>query len=181
MRTVSRIYEKILYNIIFQRNISSFLRSKGTRIGKNCEIQNKISDFGSEPWLIEIGDNVTLAVGVVFLTHDGSSRIFRNNFDNMSKFGNKFGSITIKDNCFIGTNTIILPGIKVGPNSIIGAGSIVTKDVPPNSIFAGNPAKLIYSLDEYIISYSKKMIILEAQDRKSLRSELTRRFWGEER
>ncbi|MBZ2167132.1 hypothetical protein K8N75_13895 [Methanobacterium sp. VT] len=62
----------------------------------------------------------------------------------------KVGKIDIKDNVFIGNSAIILPNITIGPNAIIGAGSIVTKNVPSNTVVAGNPAKVICSLDEYI-------------------------------
>lgn len=131
---------------------------------------------------MEIGDDVSITDGVVFLTHDGSSRLFRKDYPEMNpKYGNRFGTIQIHDNSFIGVHTILMPGIEIGPNAIIGAGSVVTHDVQPNSVVAGNPARTMTSIDEYLERYRKKSIPIEAIDRQSLRRELTRKLWGEER
>jgi len=99
----------------------------------------------------------------------------------MNPFGNRFGTIVIRDNCFIGNNAILLPGIEIGPDSAVGAGSVVTRTVPPRTIVAGNPARPIKTLDEYIESYTQRMIPLEARDREALRQELTIKLWGEKR
>lgn len=65
----------------------------------------------------------------------------------------KVGNIEIFINCFIGANALIMHNVKIGPNAIAAAGSVVTKDVPENSIVGGNPAKVIGKFDEY----AKKM------------------------
>ncbi len=117
----------------------------------------------------------------MLITHDGSSRVFRSELKNANPYGNRFGAIKICDNSFVGINAILMPGVTIGPYSIVGAGSVVTKSIPPNSVAAGNPARVICSLDEYIERYQEKMIPLEAQDRASLRRELTQKLWGEER
>jgi maltose O-acetyltransferase len=62
----------------------------------------------------------------------------------------KIGRIEISENCFLGDSVIVLPNVKIGQNSIIGAGSVVTKNIPPNSIATGNPAKIISTVNEYI-------------------------------
>jgi acetyltransferase-like isoleucine patch superfamily enzyme len=142
---------------------------------------NHPHNYGSEPWLIDIGNKVTVTYGVFFLTHDASSRLFRDSLAGSSVFGNRFGQIQVKDNCFIGVNSIILPGTTIGPNSIIGAGSVVAKDVPPNTVVAGVPAREISSLDSYIEKYQERMIPIDADNREDLRKELTQYFWGEER
>jgi len=167
------------YIFRFGGNKVNYLRWLGVRIGEQCSIMNRINDF-SEPWLVEIGNNVTLASGVLLITHDGASRVVRRNIVGANKkFGNKFGTIRILDNCFIGVSAIILGDVVVGPNSIVGAGSVVTKNIPPNMVYAGNPAKPICSLEEYIEKYSGKLTQINAQDRKGLRSELTTKLWGE--
>lgn len=158
-----------------------YLRYLGVRIGRGCSVYTNPESFGTEPWLIEIGDNVTLGQSVRFVTHDGASRLFRGAFPEMSPFGNRFGTIVIHDNCFVGDYAILLPGVEIGPDSIVGAGSVVTKAVPACTVVAGNPAKPIESLDEYVASYRERMISLTAKDRVSLRRELTMRLWGESR
>ncbi|HSD29231.1 MAG TPA: hypothetical protein VLL75_18155, partial [Vicinamibacteria bacterium] len=65
------------------------LRRRGARIGSQASILTGVKDFGSEPWLVEIGSRVTLTAGVVFLTHDGSSRVFRHRIEGGSAFGNR--------------------------------------------------------------------------------------------
>lgn len=182
---VDRIQQKIVfllaYYLFWWIDPVKYLRLLGVKIGQGCSIYTPSQYFGSEPWLIELGDNVTLGYGVMFITHDGTSRLFRDRLKGSSIFGNRFGTIVIRDNCFIGNNAILLPGIEIGPDSAIGAGSVVTKTVPPRTIAAGNPARSIKVLDEYVDSYLQRMIPLQATDREELRKELTTKLWGEER
>lgn len=183
--TTQKIFRRIdefLALYVFSRGDRiRYLRRLGTRIGEGCQILTSYDAFGTEPWLIEIGNRVTITLGVVFLTHDGASRLFRDQIPGGSRYGNRFGRILIQDNSFIGANSILLPGVKVGPNSIVGAGSVVNKDVPPNMVYAGVPAKPIMTLEEYIENYKSKMLPIQANDRQALREELTRYFWGEVR
>lgn len=181
MFILQRFMDAFLFNVVHKRSVAKHLRYLGVRIGSNCSFNNRVNEFGSEPWLIEIGDNVTIAGGVVFLTHDGSSRLFRNHIIDMNRFGNKFGTIIIHNNSFIGENAIILPEVVIGPNSIVGAGSVVTKTVPPNSVVVGNPAKVLYTLDEYEKHYKETMLPLQSRDKSALRKELTYLLWGQER
>lgn len=67
--------------------------------------------------------------------------------------------IKIGDNCNIGWNAIILPGVTIGKNCVVGAGAIVTKDVPDNSVVAGCPARVIESLNEYRKKVEKKCVM----------------------
>lgn len=120
-----------------------FARSLGVQIGKDCRLF--IRDFGSEPYLISIGDHVTITKGVNFITHDGGMWVLRNEYPDVDFIR----PIIVCDNCFIGINATLLPGIIIGPNSIIGAGAVVTKSIPPNSIAVGVPAKVISTITEY--------------------------------
>lgn len=93
---------------------------------------------------------MVLARGVSFLTHDGSSRVFGLLLPEASTYGNRYGTIQIHDNSFLGVNAIILPDVEIGPNSIVGAGSVVSRDVAPDTVVAGVPASRICSLQELV-------------------------------
>lgn len=125
--------------------------NKGMRVGKNCEFISPGPNFGSEPYLIEIGDNTTVSFDVAFVTHDAGTRVLRN----LAAQGTKekqtviYGEIKIGKNCFIGCRSTILPGVTIGNNCIIGAGSVVNRDIPDNTVAAGVPCKAICTLEEY--------------------------------
>lgn len=176
-----KIYTRLDYYVLCRGDKIRYLRKRGVRIGEGCDLLNGIECYRSEPWLIEIGNRVTVTSGVGFITHDGSSRLFRHKLPGSSSYGNRYGKIVIRDNCFIGVGSIILPDVTIGPNSIVGVHSVVTRDVPPNTVVAGSPARPICTLEEYIEKYKRKMVRITATDWPSLRRELTRTFWGEER
>lgn len=175
---LSRLKAGLLRYLVFRGDKVRYLCHLGVHIGSHCSILNDVQDFGTEPWLVEIGNRVSIAHGVVFLTHDASSRLFRQQIPGSSEFGNRFGTIRVLDNCFVGLNSILLPDVVLGPNSIVGAGSIVTKNVPANTVAAGVPARPICTLDEYVETYRSRMVPIEARDRRGLRRELTQKFWG---
>lgn len=115
-------------------------------VGKNFFFQPRI--IPSDPELISFHDNVFVASNVTFINHD----IVHNMLNHLNKgtFEYNSGCIEVMDNVFIGSNSTILPNVKIGPNAIIAAGSVVTKDVKPNTVVAGVPAKVISTFDEYI-------------------------------
>ena len=77
---------------------------------------------------------------------------------NLVKNADIFGKIVIKNNVNIGWNDVIIPGVTIGENTIIGANTIVTKDVPPNSVFCGNPGKVIETVEDYLIKNKYKIV-----------------------
>lgn len=113
----------------------------GFTAGKNFQYNSGYPIDGNWPWLITVGDDVTLASNVRILAHDAST----------AKTGvrTKIGIVRIGSNVFIGANSIVLCNTRIGDNVIIGAGSVVTHDIPSDSVYAGNPAKYICSFDEY--------------------------------
>jgi len=129
-----------------RRDPVAWARSKGVQIGEHCRLLGLTSvTFGSEPYLITLGDHVTITEGVLFSTHDGGVWTLRDEFPDIDIFGR----ITVGTNVFIGFNSIILPGVAIGDNCVVGAGSVVTRDIPPGSVAAGTPAKVIRSIAEY--------------------------------
>lgn len=119
-------------------------RKRGTKIGQDVTMYGVTIDSLC-PELIEIGDNCVITGGVKLLAHDAAPTIFGKPM--------KIGHVKINNNVFIGMDAVILPGVTVGPNSIIGTNAVVTHDVPPNTVSAGAPAKIIMSLDEYLSRY----------------------------
>lgn len=127
------------------------MRGKFFYLGKNVELYTL--NFGTEPYLISIHDNVICAADVCFVNHDVSVFTVARYLDLNRGDIDKVGSIELFDNCFVGANTILMPNCSVGKNSIIAAGSIVTKHVPDNEVWGGIPAKFIMTTEEY----AKKM------------------------
>lgn len=119
-----------------------YLRHQGVRIGKGTVILYPSYVDGRMPYLLEIGANVVISLHVTILTHDASS----------ARAGDliKVGRVTIKDHSFIGAGSTILCNTTIGPNAIVGAGSVVSRDIPPDSVYAGNPARFVCTMDEFI-------------------------------
>jgi acetyltransferase-like isoleucine patch superfamily enzyme len=116
------------------------------KMGEDCQIFSKV-EFGSEPYLIELGNKVKITSGVKFITHDGGMYVLRNM--GISPNADKFGRIVIGNNVFIGWDTIVMPNVRIGDNCVIGAGSVVTKDIPSDSVVAGVPARVLCSINKY--------------------------------
>jgi acetyltransferase-like isoleucine patch superfamily enzyme len=104
--------------------------------------------FGSQPYLITIGDNVFISVGARIICHDGAVLPFRRQYPDLDITR----PVVIGSNIFIGAGALILGGVTIGDNCIVGANAVVSKDVPPGSVAAGNPAKIVKSTDDYLKS-----------------------------
>ncbi len=132
---------RTLLEIINREMPLKILEKRGLKIGKNFSKQKECFLDPNHCFLIEIGDNVTFSNRVTLLAHDASSKKI------IQK--TKFGKIIIHNNVFVGANVTILPNVEIGENVIIGAGAVVTKDIEPNKIVAGNPAKVIGTVESY--------------------------------
>lgn len=115
---------------------------QGASIGENFSFHDGYPIDGNWPWLITIGNNVTLATDVKLLAHDASTA-------KVDGVRTKVGIVSIGNNVFIGANTVVLCNTRIGDNVIVGANSVVSKDLPSNGVYAGNPAKYICSFEEY--------------------------------
>lgn len=144
-----QLYERILLKGSLERRIN-YLRKQGIKIGQSCLINTMA--FSTEPYLIEIGNNVRIAGGTQFITHDGSIKCFKDEFD-----GDLFGKIKIGNNVFIGSSSIILLNTTIGDNCIVGAGSVVRGNFPDNSVIVGNPAKTVLNMNiqRMLVRYNK--------------------------
>lgn len=99
----------------------------------------------AEPYLIKIGSNCQITADVKIFTHGGSkvARTIYPKFD-------CFGKVEIGDNVYIGNNSLIMPGVTIGSDVLIAAGSVVCHSVPSGVVVGGNPARIICKVEEYI-------------------------------
>lgn len=109
----------------------SYFRRLGMTIGRDTQISLKARMDKTNPRGIHIGDGTLIAFDATILAHDLARIIHSDTY--------------IGSNCFIGCRAIIMPGVKIGDGCIVAAGSVVTVDVPPGSIVAGNPGRAIKS------------------------------------
>lgn len=122
------------------------MRKSGIKIGENCKIYTYIQS--NEPFLISIGNNVTICSAVKFCTHDnGIIKVIPGKTDVV-------GEISVGDDCFIGMNAMLLLGVSLGKRCIVGAGSVVTHSFPDNCVLVGNPARMICTTEKYARKYA---------------------------
>ena len=146
------------YRIIKKDNIA-YAKKIGVRMGENCQIlANPKYCFGSEPWLIKLGNHVDITAGVQFLNHEGAMWCLRGLDVDYEKY-DCFLPITIGDNVLIGVNSLIMPGVHIGNNVIVAAHSVVTKDIPDNTVVAGVPAKPIAPFDKTMEKLKTKELV----------------------
>ena len=137
---------------------AKYLGDKGlfAGVGKDCYFTTR--RIPMEPYMIKMHNNVYVLANVEFITHD----IINDMLENMPQHKGKhffaeynMGTIEIMDNVVIGARSVILPNVKIGPNAIVAAGSVVTKDVPEGAIVGGNPARIIGKIDGLIETRKK--------------------------
>ena len=129
---------------------AEYARKKGiyAEIGKNSKIPMSLPLY---PQLVRVHNNVVMHRSVALVTHDTLNSFLMKTYDSCHfKNSETLCPIEIFDNVYIGMNTIILGNVRIGPNVVINAGSIITNDIPPNSIVGGIPAKVIGPLDKYV-------------------------------
>lgn len=144
----------------------------GAKIGSNCIFYapTKTKVDRTSAMFIEIGNKVQITEGVIILGHDYSYSVCA---DALVKLPRKQRVTKIGNNVFVGMNSIILMGAEIEDNVIIGAGSVVTGHCKANSVYAGNPAKYICSLEDYCTKGEKQMVesarcwVKQFYDRKS--------------
>lgn len=143
-----KFFSRFFPNLINSKLLNAYLKEQGIEIGNNTFFFNagSICIDDSRPDLLHIGNYCKITAGTTILTHDYSRSVLRR------AYGEVIGEAKqtfIGDNVFIGINSIVLMGANIADNTIVGAGSVCSGVYPPNSVIAGNPAKVIMSLDEF--------------------------------
>ena len=158
------------------------LEKQARKAGVEMGSANFIASYfwSTEPYLIKIGSHCQITKGVTFFTHGGAGAVRRK----YPKF-DTFGKIQVGDYVYFGNNTLVMPGVSIGDNVLIAAGSVVTKSVPSNVVVAGVPAKIVCDIDTYLSrntkyntntkglgSEEKKKILLSMGDEKFIKKDL---------
>lgn len=150
LKLIKNFFKKIIYgNKSSSKRYINFLNKKGANIDESAIFYAPMKTHVDEQYLflIHIEKNVNIAKGVAILTHDYSWSVAKAN--DKVLIGSS-GVVIIGENSFIGENAILLPNTKIGKNCIIGAGSVVKKNIPDNEVWGGNPAKFICKYSEYL-------------------------------
>lgn len=152
-------FKMLIKKMIFPNTYSSevyikYLKKCGIKIGENCYVWSPNHTFidVQRPETLVIGNNCKITQGVTILSHDYSMSVAK------KRYAEHVGTAeitSIGDNVFIGINSIILMGSKIGNNCIIGAGSVVCGSFPDDSVIAGNPARVVSTLGKYYTKHKK--------------------------
>ncbi len=142
---VQKAYRALYKTLMVKLNHVKYAKKIGVNMGKNIHLYGTIG-WGTEPWIITIGNNVHITNGVRFVTHDGATLLFRDQVPDLEITK----PITIGNDVYIGNNVLLLPGVTIGNKVIIGAGAVVTHDIPDNSVAVGVPARVIKTADDYL-------------------------------
>lgn len=127
------------------------LASMGMHIGRDVWLPDSTIIDVSHCFLISIGDHCGFGEGCLLLAHDAQMDEFLD--------AARLGRVIIHESCHLGARTIVLPGVEIGPRTIVGAGSVVTRSLPQDTVCAGNPARIICSLDEYLDKHRNRIAL----------------------
>lgn len=157
IKIIKKIYNTIFSAVYSRLSHVGYAKHIGVQMGENVHIYGSpIGMFSTEPWSITLGNHVHITREVLFITHDGGTLLFRHLIPDLEITA----PITVGDYVYIGVRSIIMPGVKIGNNCIVAAGSVVTKDIEDNSVVGGVPAKFIKSTDEYLEGIKKRSLKL---------------------
>jgi len=143
-----RLRRRLLDKLRGQPN-REMLVKRGLKLGKNVWLGDGVYLDPGHCWLISIGDETVIAKDAAIWVHDGSTR---------KHVGyTRLGRVAIGARVFIGAHAVVLPGVTVGDEAVVGAGSVVCADVPARTVVAGNPARSIRSLDDFALEHSERL------------------------
>lgn len=143
-----RVLLRTLLNRVRGYPSTAWLVKRGLTLGRDVYLGDVSFDHGFL-WLISIGDESVLSSDVRIVAHDGSTKHWTGYI--------RLGRVDIGRRVYIGAGSLVLPGVRVGDDAIIGAGSVVTRDVPPRTVVAGNPAVEVATLDDFVAKHQERI------------------------
>lgn len=143
-------------------------------MGDNCFFQPY--NLPADSKFVRFGSNVVVAADVSFVCHDVIHYVFNHLPEDMreGEYSTFWDVIDIKDNCFIGAGSTILPGVTIGPNAIVAAGAVVCSDVPEGKVVGGVPAKVIGEFDGI---RKKRQVWMTSEISKMNQADLIKSVW----
>ncbi len=161
--------------MFFRRKVDviDYLKKNGAKIGERCKILSGTDVFSTEPYLVEIGNDVLISTNVKFYCHDGSVSVLNKIRDEHKDL---MGKIIVGSNCFIGHNVTILRGTSIGDNCIVGAGAVVKGNFPSNSVIAGVPAHVICDIDAFYERNKDSFVDVSSLNEKEKKEFLIKKF-----
>lgn len=178
--TKERLIQSIKANIWRGKKRTDFMKAVFAGYGDNVSYFPKIMPL--YPELIKFGNNIVVASGVHFITHDAIHKILNNipsQIRGRDRFKERVGCIEIGDNVFIGSNTTIMYNTIIGSNVIIGSGTMVLSDLESNSVYVGMPARKIGTFDDFIKKRIETEADFEIEKSQVLTDEEIQRYWRE--
>lgn len=148
-RPIKGVLKKLNLTLTNRKRIE-ILTKKGLKLGKNVIIDEYAYIDNNYCHLISIGDNSIICSDVKILAHDSTIHLFTGGHGRAAK-------VDIKENCIISVNSVILPGVTIGPNVLVTAGSVVNKDIPPDSCVGGVPARYYGKFSDYMNNHKKQI------------------------
>ena len=138
------IFHSLAYSSPLPSWSIKYQKMRGVKIGQNCHISPYVLIDLLHPELIKIEDNVTISSNSMLFAHVNPSA---NEFLKKHGYPRTIKPVTIKKGAVISVGCIIIAGVTIGENSIVGAGSVVTQDIPDYCVVVGNPARVVKKID----------------------------------
>lgn len=175
LRILRKMVRKARFSLILSgSDRAQYMGSKGFArgVGENVWFQPRV--MPNDANLVRFHNNIVVAAGVTFVAHDVINLMIGRK--NGVKLPVNEDCIEIMDDVFIGSDSVVLGGVRIGPRAVVAAGSIVTKDVPPDSIVGGVPAKVIGNFADLEKSRLATAGRFEGMSRREIDDELWSRF-----
>lgn len=141
---VNKLVNAIINAYLRKFHPVKWARRIGVKVGDHTSISPE-THFPEEPYLITIGNHVQITRSVSLFSH-GGGHVARRQIPGFDCFGR----IVIEDWVYVGAQSLIMPGVTIGEGSLVAAGSVVTKSVPPHTVVGGNPARVLCTTEEYV-------------------------------